>query len=378
VGVAVSTIEVPRAARWRDFDWQLTLYLVLLLGFGVVLGVSAAWNDGPSLPGVIPQPVKTLIWSGIGFVLLAVAASVDYHWLRTFAVPIYLITLGLLVLNLLAGNEVFGAQLSVTIGGLDFQFSEIAKVLMVVVLAAFLAGRGQGIGRLSTIIGAGLLTVLPTALVLRQPDLGTAFVFVAILGGMLFISGASIGWMALLGGVTVALTPVALGALADYQLSRLTCFLDPAADPQGACYQLVQALNAVGSGGWLGQGLTAGHANQLGFLPVQTTDFIFTIVAEELGLLGGLILLALFGLLLWRITIIGWRARDGLGRLVAMGLATMLLFQVVVNIGMVIGLLPVTGIPLPLITYGGSSTVSILFGMGILQSVRMHTRTETF
>jgi rod shape determining protein RodA len=248
----------------------------------------------------------------------------------------------------------------------------------VVVLAAFLAGRGQGIGRLSTIIGAGLLTVLPTVLVLRQPDLGTALVFVAILGGMLFISGASIGWMALLGGVTVALTPIALGALADYQLSRLTCFLDPAADPQGACYQLVQALNAVGSGGWLGQGLTAGHANQLGFLPVQTTDFIFTIVAEELGLLGGLILLALFGLLLWRITIIGWRARDGLGRLVAMGLATMLLFQVVVNIGMVIGLLPVTGIPLPLITYGGSSTVSILFGMGILQSVRMHTRTETF
>jgi len=378
MGVAVTTFEVTPTARWRDFDWQLTLYVVLLLGFGVILGLSAAWNDGPLPPGVIPQPVKTVIWSGIGFAVLAVAASVDYHWLRTFAIPIYLVTLGLLVLNLLAGNEVFGAQLSVTIGGLDFQFSEIGKVLMVIVVAAFLAGRGQGIGRLSTIIGAGLLTVLPTALVLRQPDLGTALVFVAILGGMLFISGASIGWMALLGGVTVALTPIALGALADYQLSRLTCFLDPAADPQGACYQLVQALNAVGSGGWLGQGLTAGHANQLGFLPVQTTDFIFTIVAEELGLLGGLILLTLFGLLLWRITIIGWRARDGLGRLVAMGLATMLLFQVVVNIGMVMGLLPVTGIPLPLITYGGSSTVSILFGMGILQSVRMHTRTETF
>lgn len=378
MGVAVTTFEVTPTARWRDFDWQLTLYVVLLLGFGVILGVSAAWNDGPSPPGVIPQPVKTVIWSGVGFAVLAVAASVDYHWLRTFAIPIYLVTLGLLVLNLLAGNEVFGAQLSVTIGGLDFQFSEIGKVLMVIVLAAFLAGRGQGIGRLSTIIGAGLLTVLPTALVLRQPDLGTALVFVAILGGMLFIGGASIGWMALLGGVTVALTPIALGALADYQLSRLTCFLDPAVDPQGACYQLVQALNAVGSGGWLGQGLTAGHANQLGFLPVQTTDFIFTIVAEELGLLGGLILLTLFGLLLWRITIIGWRARDGLGRLVAMGLATMLLFQVVVNIGMVIGLLPVTGIPLPLITYGGSSTVSILFGLGILQSVRMHTRTETF
>ena len=377
MGVAVSTIAVARQARWRDFDWQLTLYLALLLGFGVVLGISAAWND-PSAPGTVPEPVKTLVWTGIGFTLMLVAASVDYHWLRTFAVPIYLVTLGLLVLNLLIGSEVSGAHLSVSIGGLDFQFSEISKVLMVVVLAAFLSSRGQRVGKLSTILGAGLLTALPTALVLRQPDLGTALVFVAILGGMLFISGASIGWMALLLGVAVALTPVALNALAEYQRARLLCFLDPAADPQGACYQLMQAMNAVGSGGWLGQGLTAGHANQLGFLPVQTTDFVFTIVAEELGLAGGLILLALFGLLLWRMVLIGWQARDGLGRLVAMGLATMILFQVVVNIGMVIGLLPVTGIPLPLITYGGSSTVSILFGMGILQSVRMHTRTETF
>ena len=377
MGVAVSTIEVTAVRRWRDFDWQLTLYLVLLIGFGIVLGASAMWNEAAA-PGAVPQPVKTVIWTILGFSLMVVAASVDYHWLRTFAVPIYVFTLGLLVVNLLVGTSASGAQLSVTIGGLDFQFSEISKVLMVVVLAAFLAGRGQRIGRLSTIVGAGLLTALPTALVLRQPDLGTALVFIAILGGMLFISGASIGWMALLLGVAVALTPVALGRLADYQVARLLCFLDPAADPQGACYQLIQSLNAVGSGGWLGQGLTAGQANQLGFLPVQTTDFIFTIVAEELGLVGGLILLALFGLLLWRIAVIGWQSRDGLGRLVAMGLATMLLFQVVVNIGMVIGLLPVTGIPLPLITYGGSSTVSILFGMGIVQSVRMHTRVERF
>jgi rod shape determining protein RodA len=377
MGVAVRTIEVAGVRRWRDFDWQLVLYLLLLLGFGLVLGASAAWND-PVPAGVVPEPVKTVVWTGIGFVLLVVAASVDYQWLRTFAVPIYLFTIGLLVLNLLVGSSASGAQLSVTIGGLDFQFSEIAKVLVVVVLAAFLAGRGERVGRLSTILGAGLLVALPTALVLRQPDLGTALVFVAILGGMLFISGASIGWMALLLGLGVAFTPLLLGQLADYQVARLLCFLDPAADPQGACYQLVQSLNAVGSGGWFGQGLTAGRTNQLGFLPVQTTDFIFTVVAEELGLAGGLILLALFGLLLWRITLIGWQARDALGRLVAMGLATVLLFQVVVNVGMVIGLLPVTGIPLPLITYGGSSTVSILFGMGVLQSVRIHTRTERF
>jgi rod shape determining protein RodA len=378
MGVAVSTIEVSPASRWRDFDWQLTLYLALLVGFGVVLGTSAAWNDGPLPPGVLAQPLKTAIWCVIGAVLMLVVASIDYHWLRTFAIPIYVATLGLLIVNLLAGSEVFGAQLSVTIGGLDFQFSEISKVLMVVVLAAYLSGRGQAIGRLSTILGAALLTALPTALVMRQPDLGTALVFVAILGGMLFVGGASIGWLALLGGIAIAATPLAIGSLAEYQVARLLCFLDPAADPQGTCYQLVQSLNAVGSGGWLGQGLTAGHANQLGSLPVQTTDFVFTIAAEELGLVGGLILLALFGLLVWRIVLIGWQARDGLGRLVAVGLATMLLFQLVVNVGMVIGMMPVTGIPLPLLSYGGSSTVSIMVGLGIVQSVRMHTRTERF
>ena len=167
-------------------------------------------------------------------------------------------------------------------------------------------------------------------------------------------------------------------SLEAYQRQRLFCFLDPSVDPQGACYQLVQALNAVGSGGVLGQGLTAGRQNQLGFLPVQSTDFIFTVVAEELGLLGGLILLTLFGLLIWRVLAIGWSARDALGMMVATGLASMLLFQIMVNIGMVTGIMPVTGIPLPFVTYGGSSLISLMFGMGILQSVRIHAHKPTF
>jgi rod shape determining protein RodA len=203
-------------------------------------------------------------------------------------------------------------------------------------------------------------------------------VFVAILVGMLFMSGASIGWMALMTGGVVAIAPVAVNALAPYQRDRLFCFLNPYADPQGACYQLVQALNAVGSGGWFGQGLTAGRQNQLGFLPVQTTDFIFTVVAEELGLVGSLLVLALFALLVWRILVIGWGARDALGSMVAYGLGSMLLFQVLVNVGMVIGIMPVTGIPLPFITYGGSSVISLLFGLGILESVRMNARKQTF
>jgi rod shape determining protein RodA len=369
-------VEVAKSRRWRVFDWQLLLYLLLLVGFGMVMGYSANYQavggDGLS------QTVKTLIWTSIGLTLFFVAANIDYHWFQTFATPIYLVVLGLLFTTELVGRNLFGAQMSISVAGIDFQFSEISKVLMIVVLAAFLASRRERIGRLSTIVGAGLLMALPTYLVYRQPDLGTALVFVAILLGMLFMSGAGIGWLALLGGVAVAVAPVAVGALQVYQRQRLFCFLDPATDPQGACYQVVQALNAVGSGGLLGQGLTAGRQNQLGFLPVQSTDFIFTVVAEELGFIGGMILLGLFALLIWRVASVGWGARDPLGANIAAGLGSLLLFQITVNIGMVTGIMPVTGIPLPFITYGGSSMISLLFGMGLLQSVRVHAWKPTF
>jgi rod shape determining protein RodA len=303
---------------------------------------------------------------------------VDYHWLQTLTVPIYALVLGLLTLTMLIGTNLFGAQMSISVAGMDFQFSEVSKVLMIVVLASFLSGRRERIGKLSTLVGAGLIMAIPTLLVFKQPDLGTALVFVAILIGMLFMSGASIGWMGVLAGGTVAVAPVVVQSLADYQRERLFCFLNPYADPQGACYQLVQALNAVGSGGLFGQGLTAGRQNQLGFLPVQSTDFIFTVVAEELGFLGSVVLLVIFALLIWRVLAIGWGSRDALGTMVATGLASMLLFQIMVNVGMVIGIMPVTGIPLPFVTYGGSSMISLLFGMGILQSVRMHARKPTF
>ena len=259
--------------------------------------------------------------------------------------------------------------------GLDFQFSEVSKVLMIVVLAGFLASRREKIGKLSTLVGAGLLMAIPTFLVFKQRTWSTALVFVAILVGMLFMSGASIGADGVLAGATVAAAPIVVQTLQDYQRARLFCFLDPYADPQGACYQLVQALNAVGSGGLFGQGLTAGRQNQLGFLPVQSTDFIFTVVAEELGFIGSVMLLAIFALLIWRILAIGWGARDVLGMMVAVGLASMLLFQIMVNIGMVIGIMR-TGIP-PFVTYGGMTMISLL-GMGIMQSVRMHALKPTF
>jgi rod shape determining protein RodA len=379
MGAVTSTLtrSATSANKWRYFDWQLLLYVLLLIGFGLVMGYSVSYGESGSSAS-LSQTVKTLIWTGIGLTIFFVAASIDYHWLTTFTVPIYLLVLGLLAITMAIGRTLFGAQMSVTVAGLDFQFSEVCKVLMIVVLASFLTSRREKIGKLSTIVGAGLLMAIPMLMIFLQPDLGTAMVFVAILVGMLFMSGASIGWMGLLAGLVIGAAPFAMKVLDDYQRQRLFCFLDPYADPQGACYQLVQALNAVGSGGWFGQGLTAGRQNQLGYLPVQSTDFIFTVVAEELGFIGGMVVLLLFALLVWRILVIGWGARDALGTMVATGLASLILFQILVNIGMVIGVMPVTGIPLPFITYGGSSMISILFGMGVLQSVRMHSRKPTF
>jgi rod shape determining protein RodA len=369
-------VETFRGRDWRHFDTQLLLYVVLLIAVGVVMGYSAAFND-PSPEAGMSQTVKTLIWAAIGLTLFFVAASIDYHWLRTLAAPIYLVVLALLALTMLVGTKLFGAQMSVTVAGLDFQFSEVGKVLMVAVLAAYLAGRRERIGRLSTILVAGALMAVPTLLVFRQPDLGTALVFVAILVGMLFMSGASLGWMGLMAAGVIGLAPVVVGMLHDYQRARLFCFLDPYADAQGACYQLVQALNAVGSGGWLGRGLTVGGEDQRGYIPVQSTDFIFTVVAEDLGFVGGMVVLVLFGLLAWRILLIGWQAQDAFGMMIAVGLASVILFQLLVNVGMVTGVMPVTGIPLPFVTYGGSSLISLLFGMGILQSIRMRSHKPT-
>jgi rod shape determining protein RodA len=263
----------------------------------------------------------------------------------------------------------------VRIGDVAFQFSEIAKILMIVVLANFLSTRGEAVRSLRTILVAGLLLVPPAALVMLQPDLGTSLVFGAILVGALFMAGASLRWFAAIGGMLVLAFPVVwTQVLHDYQRERLTAFLNPTPDIQGSGYQLYQSQIAVGSGGWFGKGLTNGTQNQLDFLPVQTTDFVGAILAEELGFLGCLVVFALFGALLWRILAAGWRSRDPFGLVFASGLASMILFHLVVNFGMVIGIMPITGIPLPFVSHGGASLISLAAGLGIVQSINVHQK----
>ena len=281
-------------------------------------------------------------------------------------------------MTLAIGSGVGGSARWVALGPFQFQFSEIAKILMIVVLANYFGSRQGRLTSLPSILGACILVGPPWLLVMMQPDLGTSLVLLAILGGMLFLSGASLRWLAVLVGGTLASLPFVWNVvLRDYQKARIVGFLNPSNDLQGAGWQLHQSQIAVGSGGLFGKGLTNGTQNQLEFLPVQESDFVAAIYLEELGFLGAMLLLVLFAALLWRILVSGWRSRDPFGLMFAAGLASMILFQVIVNIGMVVGIMPITGIPLPFISHGGASLISIAIGLGILQSINIRqTRAE--
>jgi len=365
-------------AAWRSFDLQLATYAALLLSVGLVMAYTNSVEAGSTPLEVGTTFSRGLMWAGIAIVAFVITNVFDYRWLKTLAWPIYGLQLGLLVLTLLIGSGVGGSARWIALGPLTFQFSELAKILMIIVLAQYLSSRVGELDRLRTILGACLLVGPPLVLVMLQPDLGTSLVFAAILAGMLFMSGASLKWLAALGAATAAMVPVAWTyILRDYQKERLTSYLNPTPDLQGAGYQLYQSQIAVGSGGWIGKGLTNGTQAQGDFLPVQSTDFVFSVLAEELGFIGAMVLFGLFIVLMWRILVAGWRSRDPFGTMFAAGIASMILFQLVVNVGMVIGIMPITGIPLPFVTHGGASLVSMAVGLGILQSINIRqTRAE--
>ncbi len=365
-------------AAWRAFDLQLAAYAALLAILGLVMAYTNSVERGGLVLSGGSTFVRGLMWTGIALVAFVLTTAFDYKWLKTFAWPLYVIQLGLLVATLGIGHGVGGASRWISLGPFDFQFSELAKILMIVVLANYLGARQGRLSSLTSILGACILVGPPWILVMLQPDLGTSLVLLAILGGMLFMSGASLRWLGSMVGLVLAALPIIWTyILRDYQKQRLTAFLDPSTDTQGAGYQLFQSQIAVGSGGWTGTGLTNGSQNQLNFLPVQESDFVAAIYLEELGFLGAMILLVLFGALLWRLMVSGWRSKDPFGTMFATGLASMILFQLVVNLGMVIGLMPITGIPLPFVSHGGASLISLAVGLGIVQSINIRqTRAE--
>jgi rod shape determining protein RodA len=365
-------------AAWRAFDIQLATYAGLLSAIGLVMAYTNSVESGNTPLDAGTTFTRGLMWAGIAVVVFVATTLFDYRWLKTLAWPIYALELGLLVITLAIGDGIGGAARWIVIGPFTFQFSELAKILMAIVLADYLAARHDKLDSPRTILGACLLVAPPLALVMLQPDLGTSLVFGAILAGMLWMSGASLRWLAALGAAVVATIPLAWTYLLhDYQKQRLTSFLNPTPDIQGSGYQLYQAQIAVGSGGLMGKGLTNGTQTQGDFLPVKTTDFVFASLAEELGFVGAAVMFLLFALLLWRVLVAGWRSRDPFGTMFAAGVASIILFQLIVNVGMVMGIMPITGIPLPFVTHGGASLVSMAVGLGVLQSVNIRqTRAE--
>jgi rod shape determining protein RodA len=359
-------------AVWRAYDLQLTTYAALLGSVGLVMAYVNTVEAGQAALANGTYFSRALIWSGLAIVVFLAATAFNYQWIRTFTWPLYGLNVGLLLLTLAIGDGIGGSARWITLGPLNFQFSELAKILMIGVLATYLGNREGRLDSLGSILGAVVLIIPPWVLVMAQPDLGTSMCLLAILAGMLFMSGASLLWLiagalGVLGSIPLVWTYV----LQDYQRARILSFLNPAADTQGAGWQVAQAQIAVGAGGLPGTGLTNGTQSRGQFLPVNESDFVFAVLAQELGFIGSVVVFLLFIALLWRVLVAAWRSKDPFGMLYGAGVASMILFQVFVNVGMVVGLLPVTGIPLPFISHGGASLVSIALGLGVIQSVNI-------
>ena len=367
-------------AGWRLFLEQDGLAILLVMGLlatGLTFIYSASWRGEET--GIVGAWFsRQIVWAVIGGALAVVVALVDYRfWIRQ-AWWLYLGSLVLLGLVLVAGTKVYGAYRWLNVFGVLVQPSEFAKVALVVLLARVLGGGAIHPRSFGTVGVALLLMSVPFALILVEPDLGTAVILVPTTLFMLFAAGAALRYLLGLGLagallVTAAVSPLGRFMMGDYQRERILTFLDPSRDPLGSGWNALQSAIAVGSGGLSGKGFLNGTQNVLGFLPrtVSPSDFIFPVIAEEKGFIGASLLLLAYLALLLRYLRTAWTAKDPAGSLLASGIASLFFFHVLVNIGMTIGLLPITGLPLPLVSSGGSFMVSTLAGFGLVQSVHV-------
>ena len=359
----------------RHFDWPL-LALVLLLGvFGVVMIASAL--SGNELYS--NWPWRQAAFLAVGLILMFLVASLDYRLLTSLAYPLYMIFLGFLVAIKAIGIAAGGAQRWLEIGEFFLQPSEMTKLALILALAHYLSRREGKMDSLLTPLGALILLAPAVVLIYLQPNLGTALSVIAIAGLMLLVGGLRAGHTLLLGGLAVG-----GGALAwryvmqDYMKDRVLMLINPAQVKPDDLYNVEQAMISIGSGGWLGRGLFRGTQNQLHFLRIRHSDFIFSVTAEEMGFIGAALLIIVFALLLWRLARIAGQARDTFGMLIVTGVTAMILFQVLINIGMNLRIMPVTGIPLPFISYGGSSLLTTLLGIGLAESVALRHKKIGF
>ncbi len=352
-------------------NWGLVVLLALVAGIGFAMLYSAA--NGSLEPWAIRQMMRF----GVGLALMVVIALIDIRFWMRWAYLIYFGALVLLIGVEVAGTTGMGATRWISLGFINLQPSELMKIALVLALARYFHGLSlEEAGRVLWLVPPLLLIAVPTALVLRQPDLGTALLLAAGGAVIFFLAGVRIWKFALAIAVAVAALPIAWSQLHDYQKGRVMTFFNPERDPLGAGYHILQSKIALGSGGVSGKGFLEGTQSHLNFLPEMRTDFIFTMLAEEFGMMGGLALLAIYTLILIYAYVIGFRSRNQFGRLVAIGIAATFFLYVFINVGMVTGILPVVGVPLPLISYGGTAMLTLLIGFGLILSVSIHRQVE--
>lgn len=357
---------MARYRSLRDFDWTLLILTLIICALGVLQIYSATrdtrWGDAWW---------KQIVWVVIALGIMWVVTSIDYHTLLGQVPLLYVASIGALLATFAVGKLVFGSRRWIRLLGFNFQISEFVKLVIILVVARYLAGLKRDEVGFRDLLKIGGLVGIPTALVVYQPDLGTALTYLPILAAGILLAGLRWHHLAAVVIACGLALPVGWYFLKDYQRARLVTFLDPARDPRGAGYQVIQSKIAVGDGGMWGRGVTRGTQTQLRFLPVPHTDFIFSAFAEEHGFVGVVVVLGLYFLLLMQIVQNAQTAPDRAGMYICMGVATLLLFHLLVNVGMVVGSMPVTGIPLPLMSSGGSNMFSVFMMLGLVNNVRL-------
>ena len=364
-GLSESRLTVVQ--RLLKLNWGLVLLIAVTacVGFTMLYSISGGTAE--------TWVSRQLVRFGIGFLLMLIVAVVDIRfWLRA-AFPFYGISLALLVAVEAVGTVGMGARRWIDLGPFQLQPSEIMKIALVLALARYFHSLAHDeIAWLRRLVAPTAMAIVPVALVLRQPDLGTALLLLIGAGAMFFLAGVRLRVLGAAAATALAAIPVVWHYLRDYQRERILTFFDPERDPLGAGYHIMQSKIALGSGGVFGKGFLQGTQSHLHFLPEMQTDFIFTMLAEEFGLVGALGLLALYVCILTYAIAIALRSRNQFGRLLAMGIATTFFVYFCANIAMVTGLMPVVGVPLPLVSYGGTAMVTILAGFGLVMNVHIH------
>jgi rod shape determining protein RodA len=349
------------------FDWTLLILVLGICAVGVLNIYSAAFSTGERQ---FPLYLKQVQWVLLGLLFMMIVFLIDYRVINENAYIIYGISIALLLLVFLYGFTTHGSQRWISLGGFSFQPSELIKLTVILALARYFDDHKSNESyTLRELFIPFLIVIVPFLLILKQPDLGTALIVLIIFSSIVFFIG--INWksvtIVLIG--CLILLPIGWHFLKDYQKDRLITFLNPNSDPLGAGYHIIQSIIAVGSGGIFGKGFIKGSQTQLKFLPEQQTDFVFSVFAEEWGFIGALVLIIMFmSLILWGLKI-ALHSRDLLGTLMALGITTFIFWEVFINIGMVLGILPVVGIPLPFLSYGGSAMVVLLTAIGLLMNV---------